>query len=338
MPGKVYGAILRINPLLPSAGAANRSANGQYSIPTDNPYTTNPSLLKEKYAGGFRNPQRFTWDSANGRMFIADIGQNTRGGNRPRPARRELRLEPARGQLRLQQRRLHRRERPRRRRDHRLHLPHRRIPALRLSGNAVTTGPVYRRNAHSRASPGGCFSAISSTACPTRSTPTTCPTAGSSGITELRLRSNGDETSFLDLIHKVNASATRADLRFGTDAQSNIYFLDKQDGVIRRVVTTPVATPTSVVGISVDAASISRSAGQFATVTFTRTGDLSTPAVRAVHGRRPERWAAGITSALKGVRKLKAGKPTATLKIRARPRRGGRQGQAGDPIGQRLHG
>ena len=76
MPGKVYGGILRINPLLPAAADPQRSANGQYSIPADNPYKTNAALLPEKYMMGFRNPQRFTWDGANGRMFVADIGQN----------------------------------------------------------------------------------------------------------------------------------------------------------------------------------------------------------------------------------------------------------------------
>ena len=77
-PGDAYGAILRINPLKPSDSNPYVSANGQYSIPSDNPrYASNSPFLAEKWAGGFRNPQRFTWDSANGRMFIADIGQNT---------------------------------------------------------------------------------------------------------------------------------------------------------------------------------------------------------------------------------------------------------------------
>jgi len=33
--------------------------------------------LGEIYAYGVRNAQRFGWDSANGNMFLADIGQNT---------------------------------------------------------------------------------------------------------------------------------------------------------------------------------------------------------------------------------------------------------------------
>ena len=61
------------------------------------------------------------------------------------------------------------------------------------------------------------------------------PDGGTSGITELRLRSNGTEMSFLAMIQTVNASATRADLRYGFDAANNVYFLNKQDGVIRRI-------------------------------------------------------------------------------------------------------
>ena len=54
-------------------------------------------------------------------------------------------------------------------------------------------------------------------------------------ITQLRLRSGGVEMSFLSLIQQVNPSAVRADLRYGTDAEEQVYFLDKQDGVIRRI-------------------------------------------------------------------------------------------------------
>ena len=37
------------------------------------------------------------------------------------------------------------------------------------------------------------------------------------------------------MIKAVNSSATRADLRFGFDANNNIYLLNKQDGLIRRI-------------------------------------------------------------------------------------------------------
>lgn len=68
-----YGSILRIDPL------GNNSANGQYGIPTTNPFVggADPgnATLDEIWAYGFRNPQRFSWDSDTGVMLIADIGQ-----------------------------------------------------------------------------------------------------------------------------------------------------------------------------------------------------------------------------------------------------------------------
>src|SRR4029453_13271708 len=68
-----FGKILRIDP-----GGSN-SANGKYGIPPSNPFVSdgNPDTLGEIYAYGVRNPQRFAWDAKTGRLFLADIGQNT---------------------------------------------------------------------------------------------------------------------------------------------------------------------------------------------------------------------------------------------------------------------
>ena len=70
--GSGFGKILRIDPL------GSNSANGQYGIPADNPFAGDgdPSTPGEVYAYGFRNPQRFAWDTETGTMFVADIGQN----------------------------------------------------------------------------------------------------------------------------------------------------------------------------------------------------------------------------------------------------------------------
>jgi hypothetical protein len=66
-----FGKILRIDPL------GTNSANGQYGIPSTNPFVKNTKTgtLGEIYAYGCRNPQRFSWDPKNGAMFLADIGQ-----------------------------------------------------------------------------------------------------------------------------------------------------------------------------------------------------------------------------------------------------------------------
>ena len=65
------GSILRIDPL-GLVGAP--SANGQYSIPADNPFVGRVGV-DEIYAYGVRNPFRFSFDGT-GRLIVADVGQN----------------------------------------------------------------------------------------------------------------------------------------------------------------------------------------------------------------------------------------------------------------------
>jgi hypothetical protein len=66
----IFGKILRIDPL------GTNSTNGKYGIPKDNPFAGKPDALAEIYAYGVRNPQRFSWDSKDRKMYVADIGQN----------------------------------------------------------------------------------------------------------------------------------------------------------------------------------------------------------------------------------------------------------------------
>ena len=234
--GDAYGAILRINPLKPAAGSAQASTNAQYSIPADNPhYTTNAAFLPEKWAAGFRNPQRFTWDSANGRMFVADIGQNTveeidigqAGANYGWNQREgDYAFESSTGGIGA---------------DDRgdaattgFTYPIAEYFHYSSIGNAVTTGPVYR-DTRIPALYGRLIFSDFVNGVPYTLDAVNLPDGGTGGITELRLRSDGTEMSFLAMIQAVNSSATRADLRYGFDASNNVYFLDKQDGVIRRI-------------------------------------------------------------------------------------------------------
>ena len=272
-PGKAYGAVLRINPLLPTATDADRSANGQYHVPADNPYVTHPGLLPEKYMMGFRNPQRFTWDSANGRLFVADIGQNhveeidlaQAGANYGWNAREGSYVFNSDGSIGANVRS-----------DAATTgytYPIAEYMHYSSLGNAVTTGPVYR-GATIPALVGRLLFSDFVNGVPYTLDADNLPDGGQDAITELRLRVNGTELSFLDRIHQVNAAATRADLRFGTDAAANVYFLDKQDSVIRRVVTTPVALST--VTVHFKQMVIPRGGGETAKAVFARTGgDLS---------------------------------------------------------------
>ncbi len=60
----IYGKLLRID--LDSAQP--------YSIPPDNPFVNRPDARGEIWAYGLRNPWRFSFDRANGDLWIADVG------------------------------------------------------------------------------------------------------------------------------------------------------------------------------------------------------------------------------------------------------------------------
>jgi glucose/arabinose dehydrogenase len=69
------GKVLRINPL------GTNSVNGNYGVPTDNPFFSSTSAVKEIFAYGLRNPYRFSFDSRPGgtnNLFVADVGQGQR--------------------------------------------------------------------------------------------------------------------------------------------------------------------------------------------------------------------------------------------------------------------
>jgi len=85
------GKMLRFDPLDPAltpASADPVSASGQYRIPLDNPFQ-GAGQVPEIYAYGLRNPYRFAFDTLNGDLILADVGQNNieeinkivRGGN-----------------------------------------------------------------------------------------------------------------------------------------------------------------------------------------------------------------------------------------------------------------
>jgi glucose/arabinose dehydrogenase len=66
----LLGKILRIDVNSPSAGR-------NYGLPADNPFVGNTLGYKEEiFAYGFRNPWRFSFDSATGKLWVGDVGQD----------------------------------------------------------------------------------------------------------------------------------------------------------------------------------------------------------------------------------------------------------------------
>jgi glucose/arabinose dehydrogenase len=50
-----------------------------YTVPADNPFVgQQPAIRPEVWSYGLRNPWRFSFDRANGDLYIADVGQNDR--------------------------------------------------------------------------------------------------------------------------------------------------------------------------------------------------------------------------------------------------------------------
>ncbi len=67
----LLGKILRIN-------VDQTNGDKNYSIPEDNPYYMNKAGYREEiYAYGLRNPWRFSFDKVTGKLWAADVGQNT---------------------------------------------------------------------------------------------------------------------------------------------------------------------------------------------------------------------------------------------------------------------
>jgi glucose/arabinose dehydrogenase len=64
----LLGSILRIDV----------RAGDPYIVPADNPFVGSPAARAEIWSYGLRNPWRFSFDRANGDLYIADVGESQR--------------------------------------------------------------------------------------------------------------------------------------------------------------------------------------------------------------------------------------------------------------------
>jgi hypothetical protein len=242
-PASPFGKILRLDPL----GANSR--NGQYGISADNPLVTGGprGALGEIYALGVRNPQRFGWDPANGRLYVADIGQNTVEEVSPVTKGANLGWNVWEGSFRYSGGGV---EPGARRGDPSMTYPiaeyDHRDPILQ--GQVAVTGLIVYRGSAVPAlrdlivfgdNPSGEIFAVSADG---------PPDGGQDAVRRVMLNTGGANRTLLQLIQAKNVEqgrppASRADLRFGAGPDGQVYLLNKQDGVVRMVVPAGERTP-----------------------------------------------------------------------------------------------
>lgn len=251
-PSSALGKILRIDPL------GSNSANGQYGIPASNPFVAGsagaaaaggPHALGEIYALGLRNPQRFGWDPATGTLYVADIGQNVVEELSPVPpggnlgwniwegsfrylGRSGVSTDSARGDPALVY--------PIAEFDHTDPLLLNLSPTTTVARAAITGVVVYRSTAIPQLTNRILFGDMASGEVFHVSADDP-PAGGQAAIRRVLLDEAGDAKTLLQLIQAKNVDqgrepATRADLRFGTGPDNQLFLLNKQDGVIRLLV------------------------------------------------------------------------------------------------------
>jgi len=233
-----FGKVFRIDPL------GRNSPNGKYGIPPSNPFADGkvPNALKEIYAHGLRNPQRWAWDPANGTMILADIGQNIVEEITPVAAGANLGWNVWEGSFGFGRGGV---DVSNPRGDAKMLYPYVEYAHgdPMLDGRAAVTGVHVYRSGNITAlrntvifgdNPSGevmYFDADKP------------PAGGSAGIRRIMFRgADGRPTTLLALIREKNVQqgkqpASRADLRFGSASDGRVFLLNKADGTIR--VLTP---------------------------------------------------------------------------------------------------
>ncbi|MCC7044745.1 MAG: PQQ-dependent sugar dehydrogenase [Acidobacteria bacterium] len=232
----IFGKILRIDPL------GSNSANKQYGIPPANPFANDgrEDTLAEVYAYGLRNPQRFTWDAKDGRMYVADIGENLVEEVSPVTAGANLGWSAWEGSFRYAGTAGVDIANPRSAEgltwpvvefDHR--------DPLLPPRQAITGLVVYREGPLTLLRNKMIFGDIAGGEI-LYVDADNLPPGGNRTIRRILLNDGGTPRPLLQIVRAKNESrgrptGGRADLRFGFGAEGQVFILNKHDGVIRQI-------------------------------------------------------------------------------------------------------
>lgn len=238
------GTIIRIDPL------GNNSPNGKYGIPTDNPFYTvggpgREDIRQEIYAYGFRNPNRFGWDTGgSGMMVTTDIGENNvEELNLIKPGA-NYGWNVREGTFRFERDGDRDVVYPLPANDAELGYTYPVAQYDHDDGSAIEGGTLYR-GALMPAMDGmyifsdivaGFFAYVDAT---------TLQQGEQSPIYKLMLLD--EARAPVDFRTLVDPTGTRADIRFGVDAEGELYLFSKQDGVLRKLVAAQAAPGRSLI-------------------------------------------------------------------------------------------
>ena len=233
--GNPFGAILRIDPL------GNNSTNGQYGIVAENVFASDgtPNTLAENFCIGLRNPQRFGWDDRSGELYIADIGQN---------AFEEINLAQNGGNFGWD----------RREGSQGANLPGAIDPVAAydhagflnnatVGNRAITVGEVVLDSGIAGLDGKLLLGDFPNGIIFTLDVDNGLLEGGQSELNELLLFDvDSDSTAPVRLLDLIDTTSSRADLRFSSDTGSDVFILNKRDGIIRKLV--PVGQPEILLG------------------------------------------------------------------------------------------
>ncbi len=221
----IWGAVLRIDPL------GNNSKNGQYGIPSINPWVDDAEALGEILCYGFRNAHHFAWEPSGERMYVTDIGQHQieeinivkAGGDYGWPEREGTFMISTKGKASdiypLPANDPDKYIYPVAQYDHN-------------EGNAIIGGMVYQGEAMPQLQGKFIFGDIvNGRVFFTNTDEMELGTQAPIHSLNIRIKEASDTTSFQTL-----SGVPRVALRFGTDTNNDLYLFTKSDGIIYKAV------------------------------------------------------------------------------------------------------